>query len=127
MPPFFPTTLQIWTIGHSTRSFEEFFDLLAEFRIEQLADVRHYPTSQRVPWATKSTLPAILRVRGVTYEHFDDLGGFRKPVHDSPNTGWRNPGFRGYADFMTSSEFGAALDRLLQLAKPARTAIMCAE
>lgn len=127
MRPLVGTNLVIWTIGHSTRSFEEFFDLLAEHRIQRLADVRHYPTSQRVPWATKSALAAALQERGVGYEHFEDLGGFRKPVSDSGNAGWRNAGFRGYADYMASSEFSAALDRLIRLAGQARTAIMCAE
>ena len=127
MRPLVATNRVIWTIGHSTKSFEEFLDLLAEHRIQRLADVRHYPTSQRVPWATKATLAAALRERGIEYEHFEDLGGFRKPVSSSGNTGWRNAGFRGYADHMTSSEFGAALDRLMRLAGQARTAFMCAE
>src|SRR5882762_8528842 len=98
----------IWTIGHSTRSFEEFVALLAEHRIALLVDVRHYPTSKRVRWATKSTLPDSLTTRGVAYEHSADLGGFRRPLSDSENKGWRNTGFRGYADYMASPEFVAA-------------------
>ena len=121
------THLVIWTIGHSTRSFEEFFDLLAENRIQRLADVRHYATSRRVPWATKSTLAVELHERGVSYDHVEDLGGFRKPMVASVNTGWRNAGFQGYADYMDSPEFLAALDYLMRLAREARTAIMCAE
>ena len=121
------TNLVIWTVGHSTRSFQEFFELLAGHRIERLADVRRFPASQRVPWATKQVLAAALRDRGIDYEHFEDLGGFRKPMVDSRNTGWRNAGFRGYADYMSSSEFGVGLDRLIRLAGQRRTAIMCAE
>ena len=127
MRPLVTTNLVIWTIGHSTRSFEEFFDLLAKHRIQRLADVRHYPTSQRVPWTTKATLAAALHGRDVDYEHLENLGGFRKPVSESGNTAWRNAGFRGYADHMASSDFGAGLDRLMRLAGQARTAIMCAE
>src|SRR5205809_7857604 len=87
------TNLVIWTVGHSTLSFQEFFEFLAGHRIERLADVRRFPASQRVPWATKQVLAAALRDRGIDYEHFEDLGGFRKPMVDSRNTGWRNAGF----------------------------------
>src|SRR2546428_10958639 len=119
--------LVIWTVGHSTRSFEEFFGLLAGDRIERLADVRRFPASQRVPWATQKPLAAALRERGVDYEHFEDLGGFRKPIAGGGNSGWRNAGFRGYADYMASSEFREGLDRLVRLPGPAPTAIMGAE
>ena len=121
------TDLVIWTVGHSTRSFEEFFGLLAGDRIERLADVRRFPASRRVPWATQEALAAALRERGVDYEHFEDLGGFRKPMAGSGNSGWRNARFRGYADYMASSEFRVGLDHLLRLAGRAHTAIMCAE
>jgi len=124
---FGDTDILIWTVGHSTRSFEEFFDLLAAHRVERLVDVRRFPASQRVPWATKATLAAALGNRGVAYDHFPDLGGFRKPASESTNTGWRNAGFRGYADYMASSEFGAGVDRLVVLAGQDRTAVMCAE
>src|SRR2546421_2531694 len=121
------TDLVIWTVGHSTRSFEEFFGLLGEDRIERLADVRRFPASQRVPWATQEALAAALRERGVDYEHFEDLGGFRKPIAGGGNSGWRDASFRGYADYKASSEFREGLDRLVRLAGPAHTAIMCAE
>src|SRR5213596_156169 len=121
------TNLVIWTVGHSTRSFQEFSGLLAGQRIERLVDVRRFPASQRVPWVTKQVVAAALRDRGIDYEHFEDLGGFRKPMAGSRNTGWRNAGFRGYADYMASSEFGVGLDRLIRLAGQRRTAIMCAE
>ena len=117
----------IWTIGHSTRSFEEFLVLLGEHRVQFLADVRHFPTSQRVPWTAKASLSQALSDRGLAYEHFEDLGGFRKARLDSVNIGWRNAGFRGYADYMASTEFSVALDRLMAVAADRRTAIMCAE
>src|SRR2546430_9794625 len=121
------THLVIWTIGHSTGSFEEFFDLLAENRIQRLADVRHYATSRRVPWATKSTLAVELHERGISYDHIEGLGGFRKPMAASVNAAWRNAGFRGYADYMDSPEFRAALDYLMRLAGEGRTALLSAE
>lgn len=117
----------IWTIGHSTRSFEEFLALLEEHRIEFLADVRHFPTSQRVPWTAKASLARALADRDIAYEHFEVLGGFRKALRESVNAGWRNTGFRGYADYMASSEFSAGLNRLIAVASVQRTAIMCAE
>jgi len=121
------STRTIWTIGHSTRSLEEFVALLKEHRVQFLADVRHFPTSQRVPWTAKASLAKALTDKGIAYEHFEDLGGFRKALTDSVNTAWRNVGFRGYADYMTSTEFSAALDRLVAVAAEQRTAIMCAE
>src|SRR5438309_5786276 len=117
----------LWTIGHSTRSFEEFLALLAEHRIQFLADVRHFPTSQRVPWTAKASLAKALPDSGIAYEHFEALGGFRKARPDSVNLGWRNSGFRGYADHMATAEFLTGLDRLIAIASERRTAIMCAE
>ncbi len=117
----------VWTIGHSTRSFEEFLALLREHGIGFLADVRHFPTSQRVPWTAKSSLAKLLSDRGIAYEHFEDLGGFRKALPDSENTAWRKSGFRGYADYMATPGFSAGLDRLISVARDRRTVIMCAE
>ncbi len=117
----------IWTIGHSTRSLEEFVALLGEHRVQFLADIRHFPTSQRVPWTAKASLAKALSEGGIGYEHFEDLGGFRKPLPGSVNTAWRNLGFRGYADYMASPEFSGALNRLIAVAAERRTAIMCAE
>src|SRR5712691_3809022 len=117
----------LWTIGHSTRSFGEFLALLAEHRIQFLADVRHFPTSQRVPWTAKRSLAKALSDSGIAYEHLEALGGFRKALPESVNLGWRNSGFRGYADYMASPEFSAGLDRLIAIASEWRTAIMCAE
>ncbi len=117
----------IWTIGHSTRSFEEFLGLLEEHHIELLADVRHFPTSQRVPWTTRALLAKALADRDIAYEHFEDLGGFRKALPDSVNEAWRNAGFRGYADYMGTPEFSTGLNRLIAVASERRTAVMCAE
>src|SRR3989454_5704946 len=116
----------LWTIGHSTRSFEEFHALLAEHRIQFLADVRHFPTSQRVPWTAKASLAKALPDSGIAYEHFEALGGFRKARPDSVNLGWRNSGFRGYADHMATAEFSAGLGRLIPIASGRRTAVLWA-
>ena len=117
----------VWTVGHSTRTIGEFLSLLSEHSIAFLADVRHFPTSWRTPWASKVALPAALAPHGIEYDHLEDLGGYRKARPDSVNTGWRNSGFRGYADHMVTEEFLRALDRLLEIAATRRTVVMCAE
>ena len=117
----------VWTIGHSTRTAEDFLGLLDESRIEVLADVRHFPSSKHVPWTNRDTLAETLRVRGLGYEHFVDLGGHRKPSPDSTNTAVRNSMFRGYADHMGTEAFRASLEKLWVLAASHRVAVMCAE
>ena len=118
---------QFWTIGHSTRSAEEFCALLQEHSIEVLADVRLLPGSRRYPHFNAENLALILREKGIDYVHFPDLGGRRKPRKDSPNVAWRNESFRGYADYMMTPEFAQAMQRLRAMAAGQRTAIMCAE
>lgn len=122
-----PAEATLWTLGHSTRSWEEFLTLLRKYGIELLADVRHFPSSARVPWTNRPILSSHLADAGIGYEHLEDLGGYRKPRADSGNVVWRNPGFRGYADHMEAEAFRAAFERLTVLAKERRTAIMCAE
>jgi uncharacterized protein (DUF488 family) len=117
----------IWTIGHSTRTIEDFLDLLREHRIEAIADVRRYPGSRRFPHFGQGALAATLADAGIDYVHFIELGGRRKAAPDSPNTAWRSEAFRGYADFMMTAEFEAAIHKLLELAAERRTAILCAE
>jgi len=123
----FGPPMTIYTIGHSTRTFAEFHALLGEHGIQRLVDIRRFPTSQRVPWATASRLDRELPARTIEYEHLVDLGGYRKPGSDSENAGWKSPGFRGYADHMATREFNEALGRLLGHAAVRRTALMCAE
>lgn len=120
-----PETL--WTIGHSTRDSDEFIALLAGNRIEVLADVRHFPGSRKYPQFNVEPLRAALHAAGIAYESFTELGGRRKVAPDSPNTAWRHPAFRGYADYMQTDAFGAGIARLKALALQKRTAIMCAE
>lgn len=117
----------VFTIGHSTRSIEDFLALLREHAIEALVDVRRYPGSRRHPHFAQDALRAALETAGIAYFWLPELGGRRAPRKDSPNTAWRNAGFRGYADYMETPPFAAALARLLELLAAQRTAYMCAE
>ena len=144
----------MWTIGHSTRTIDEFVSLLKENEIKVLADVRAWPGSRRYPQFNKDSLAESLKAHGIRYEHFPELGGKRKTKSDSRNTGWRNASFRGYADYMETEQFQKGIERLLdstgtdgppqggfaaaklssaesvrrsEVVTPWRTAIMCAE
>ncbi|HYF39825.1 MAG TPA: DUF488 domain-containing protein, partial [Gemmatimonadales bacterium] len=114
-------------IGHSTRSLEEFFELLSESRIEAVADVRRYPGSRRWPHFARESLGMALEDHGLLYMWLPELGGRRTPSPDSPNTAWRSAAFRGYADYMATEAFADGLDRLVNLASGLPTAILCAE
>jgi uncharacterized protein (DUF488 family) len=127
LPAHSATLAMIWTIGHSTRPLEEFLDLLAASRIQAIADVRSFPGSRKYPQYGKEALAASLAARAIDYHWIPALGGRRRVSPDSPNTGWRNASFRGYADYMASSEFAQGLRQLLELANQARTAMMCSE
>lgn len=117
----------LWTIGHSTRNFEEFIKLLKSFKIEILVDVRHYPGSRKFPQYNKDNLKDFLPQDGIEYIHLVDLGGRRKPVPNSKNDAWRNDSFKGYADYMETEQFQKSLNILMKLAFTKRTAIMCSE
>jgi uncharacterized protein (DUF488 family) len=119
--------LTVLTVGHSTRSIDEFISLLEAQAVEQLVDVRSIPKSRHVPQFNSDALAASLHESGIEYVHLPSLGGRRHAKKDSPNTGWRNAAFRGYADYMSTEEFRDGVDRLLELAHQKRTAIMCAE
>ena len=119
--------LSIWTIGHSTHPIEEFIEMLLEFKIDLLADVRTIPRSRHNPQFNKDELPGSLAAFKIGYEHLENLGGLRHAVKDSVNFGWRNRSFRGYADYMQTAEFAAAIDDLVEQIKKKRIAIMCAE
>ena len=117
----------VFTVGHSTRRAEQFLDLLRAHGVRQIADVRTVPKSARHPQYNSAALDAFLHTHGVAYRHFPALGGLRKPRPDSVNSGWRHPGFRGYADHMQTPAFEAGLRELLAFAAAAPTAVMCAE
>ena len=117
----------IFTIGHSTHPIEEFAHLLQAHGVEQLIDIRTVPRSRTNPQFNRDILPASLKDAGIGYLHMPALGGLRHARPDSPNTAWRNASFRGYADYMQTPEFTAAIDRLIELGNRKQVAIMCAE
>ncbi|MFO1313223.1 MAG: DUF488 domain-containing protein [Burkholderiales bacterium] len=117
----------IFTIGHSTRPADVFVGLLRAHGVEALVDVRTIPRSRHNPQYNSDALAKTLAANGIAYTHAPELGGLRKPRRDSINLGWRNESFRGYADYMQTPEFDAALDALVAQSGRARTAVMCAE
>ena len=114
-------------MGHSTRPVEDFIELLVAHHVTQLVDVRTVPRSRHNPQFNAETLPGKLAGVNIGYSHAPSLGGFRRPAPDSPNGGWRNLSFRGYADYMQTADFAANLASLIELARSDRVALMCAE
>lgn len=119
--------LVIYTIGHSTRTIEGFIEMLKAHDIEFIVDVRTIPRSRMNPQFNMDSLRGSLKKAGIGYEHMEGLGGLRHAKKDSPNTGWHNASFRGFADYMQTDEFRESLDKLIETAEKKRTAIMCAE
>jgi uncharacterized protein (DUF488 family) len=117
----------VWTLGHSTHSWQEFLSLLEAYELQAVADVRRLPGSRRLPQFDQDTMTKALERSGIAYRWFPKLGGRRRALKDSPNTGWRNLSFRGYADYLASEEFAEGLAELIDLAKQERTTLMCAE
>jgi uncharacterized protein (DUF488 family) len=117
----------VWTIGHSTRKFEELVEMLRSFQIEMLVDIRSFPGSRRYPEFNKETLENTLPENNITYFHLKNLGGRRKVNRDSVNTAWRHLAFRGYADYMETDAFKEAIKKLELIAQETRTAYMCSE
>jgi len=120
----FPTVL---TVGHSNRSLEEFVGLLRARAATLVVDVRKMPGSRRNPQFGRDTLSQALRQAGIGYMHMPELGGLRRRRPDSPNTGWENASFQGYADYMLTPEFQKGLQALLERAGEAHLVLMCAE
>lgn len=118
---------QVWTIGHSTRSTEEFLQLLQSFRIKMLVDIRHFPGSRRYPHFNSDQLRELLEQNHIGYIHLVNLGGRRNPVPGSVNTAWKHKAFRGYADYMQTDDFKKALQELEDIALEQPTAYMCSE
>jgi len=119
--------LVVFTIGHSTRAWKAFLDLLRVHGIKRVVDVRSIPRSRHNPQFNRETLSMKLRSARIGYVHLRKLGGLRHARRDSPNMGWRNASFRGFADYMQTPDFDAGLGRLIKLAKQKKTALMCAE
>ncbi len=119
--------LTVYTIGHSTRTLEEFLDLLKTYGITMVVDVRTVPRSRHTPQFNKETFPNILKDQNVKYVHMPEIGGLRHPKRDSVNLAWRNSSFRGYADYMQTKEFTENLLGIVALARENCLALMCAE
>ena len=126
MPKEHPAAL-VMTIGHSTLPLEEFIGLLQANEAACVVDVRTIPRSRHNPQFNKDSLPQSLKEFGLRYVHMPGLGGLRHTKGDSPNMGWRNASFRGFADYMQTPEFVQSLEELIQLAGQERIVLMCAE
>lgn len=119
--------LLIFTIGHSTRTIQDFIRLLKAHGVQRVIDVRAIPRSRHNPQFNRDHLSPTLHRARIRYRHMPGLGGLRRPRRDSPNMGWRNASFRGYADYMQTSTFRESLNRCIDLAKGERVVLMCAE
>jgi uncharacterized protein (DUF488 family) len=117
----------VLTVGHSTRTLDELIEILKAHGVTRVVDVRTAPRSRHNPQFNRDTLPDALSAVGIGCTHLPGLGGLRHTRKDSPNTGWRNASFRGYADYMLTPEFQQNLEALMELARRDRIAIMCAE
>ncbi len=117
----------IFTVGHSTLPIEQFIVLLHAYGIQCLADIRTVPRSRHNPQFNGDALGVALKHEKIEYVPLSTLGGLRRPRKDSPNTGWRNDSFRGYADYMQTRAFEEGLETLIEMSRAERTAIMCAE
>ncbi len=117
----------VFTVGHSTLAIERFVALLQAYGVRRLADVRTVPRSRRNPQFNADALASSLRAESIEYVPLPSLGGLRHARKDSPNMGWRNESFRGYADYMQTPAFEEGLDALIRMSRDVRTAIMCAE
>jgi len=121
--------IKLFTIGHSTRSFDEFLSLLREFKIDTLIDIRRYPGSRRLPHFNRQSLEKALPAAGIEYLWLEDLGGRRSGpgIAESLNPGLKHPAFRHYADYMQTERFRSVILRLMSIASEKTAAIMCAE
>jgi len=117
----------VLTIGHSDRPIEQFLGLLTANEVACVLDIRTVPRSRHNPQFNRDALPESLSAAGIGYRHIAGLGGLRRTRPDSPNTGWRNASFRGYADYMQTDEFADNVELVVELSRTMRCALMCAE
>jgi uncharacterized protein (DUF488 family) len=125
-----PSKKKVFTIGHSTHPLEKFLSLLAQHRIDALADIRRFPGLRKFPQFNQDDLASALRQAGIEYHWLESLGGRRGKQRDGSSTanlGLHNAGFRNYADYMLTPEFREGAEKLLEIARRKRTALMCAE
>ena len=121
------SVMRVLTIGHSTMPIDRFVEILQAHQVTRLVDVRTIPRSRHNPQFNRDTLPESLNAYGIGWTHMQSLGGLRRPRPDSPNSGWRNVSFRGYADYMQTADFEHGLAALIRAAGRDQIAIMCAE
>ena len=119
--------LVVFTIGHSTRTIDVFVRLIKAHGVQRVIDIRTIPRSRHNPQFNRGHLSPILHRARIHYRHMPGLGGLRRPRRDSPNMGWRNASFRGYADYMQTSTFRENLARCIALARHEQVVLMCAE
>jgi uncharacterized protein (DUF488 family) len=119
--------LTVFTVGHSNHTLESFIEILKAHGITELIDIRTVPRSRHNPQFNRESLPLSLKEVGIQYRHAAELGGLRHPREDSPNTGWHNASFRGFADYMQTAKFEESVQMLIQQAQGERVALMCAE
>ncbi len=117
----------VLTVGHSALPLEEFVGLLQAHGVTLVVDVRKMPRSRRNPQFNRDSLPASLHAAGISFVDLPELGGLRRRRPDSPNGGWKNASFQGYADYMLTPEFEHSLQELIERARGERAALMCAE
>ena len=117
----------LYTIGHSTRTIEEFIKLLGIYKIKIVIDIRTIPRSRHNPQFSKDELSESLKKHGISYRHMEGLGGLRHATKDSVNKAWKNLTFRGYADYMQTEEFAKNIEELIKIGREKQTVIMCAE
>jgi uncharacterized protein (DUF488 family) len=117
----------IFTVGHSTLPIEQFIALMHTYGITCVSDIRTVPRSRHNPQFNGDSLGPALKPEHIDYVALPTLGGLRHARKDSPNSGWRNKSFRGYADYMQTEAFAEGLATLIHMSRQKRTAIMCAE
>lgn len=117
----------VFSIGHSTRPVSEFIEIMRAYGIKKVIDIRTIPKSRHNPQFNQDELRESLKAAKIGYLHMKGLGGLRHALKDSPNTGWRNASFRGFADYMQTEEFERNLEKLIEAAKKRATVVMCAE
>jgi uncharacterized protein (DUF488 family) len=122
-----PVLSKVCTIGHGSRPLDEFIELLLSFDVRLVLDVRTIPRSRHNPQFNRETLPGDLKIQKIGYQHLSGLGGLRKPLPDSVNTGWHNSAFQGFADYMQTEAFLSNLNQVIESASRQILALMCAE
>jgi uncharacterized protein (DUF488 family) len=117
----------VYTIGHSTRTINEFIKIFRAYKIQAVVDVRTIPRSRHNPQFNEEELRANLLKNDIGYIHLEGLGGLRHTTKASVNTAWRNSSFRGFADYMQTSEFKNSIELLIKISAEKQAVIMCAE